>query len=76
MRRSAGHDFLDPMILKILKESKIPMSTLGINYRINEAVGKTINLNIVRNHLIFLLNNKKISEKIDEEKGVTYYKLV
>jgi len=75
MRRSSGYDFLDPLILKILKESKGPMSTLSINYRINEAVRRTINLNIVRNHLIFLLNNKKVSEKINEN-GVVYYKLV
>ncbi len=57
MRRSVGFDFVDPLIMKILKAAKCPMSTLAINYRINEAVGKTINLNIVRNHLISLLNN-------------------
>lgn len=76
MRRSSGHDFLDPLILKTLKESKVSMSILGINYRINETVGKTINLNIVKNHLMILLNNKKISERVDEENGVAYYKLV
>lgn len=74
MRRSTGFDFVDPLIIKILKASKCPMSTLAINYRINEAVGRTINLNVVRNRLIFLLNNKKISESTNDE-GIVYYKI-
>ncbi len=75
MRRSSGYDFLDSIILKILKESKVSMSTLSVNYMINKIVGKTITLNVVRNHLISLMNNKKISEKMDEN-GVIHYKLV
>ena len=72
--RTSGHDFVEPMILKILKESRVPMSTLAINYRVNETAGKTINLNVIRNHLIFLVENKKISESHDKETDVTYYK--
>ena len=74
--RASGHDFVDPMILRILKESKDPMSILGINYRVNGSAGKTINLNIIRNHLLFLVKSKKISQNIDKENGVTYYKLI
>jgi hypothetical protein len=69
-------DFVEPMILKILKISEIPMSTLSINYRVNERAGKTINLNVVKSNLTFLVNNKKISEKLDEKNGVVYYKLI
>ncbi len=74
--RASGHDFVDPIILKILRESRTPMSTLGINYRVNETAGRTINLNVIREHLIFLARSKKISENLDKENGVTYYKLV
>ncbi len=74
--RATGHDFVDPMILDILKESKIPMSILGINYRINGNIGKTVNINAVRNHLLLLVKSKKISENLNKENGVTYYKLI
>jgi hypothetical protein len=76
MRTSTGHDFIDPAILKILKESIGPMSTLGVNYRINEIAGKVINLNVIRNHLLFLVKSRKISERLDNENGVTYYTLL
>jgi hypothetical protein len=74
--RASGHDFVDPLILKILKGSKVPLSTLGINYKVNENVGRTINLNVIRDHLIFLVENRKISESLDERNGVIYYKLI
>jgi hypothetical protein len=77
MRRGIpGHDFIEPMILKLLKESRVPMSTLAINYRVNEAAGRMINLNVIKNHLIFLVKNKKILESLDKENDVTYYKLI
>ena len=76
MRTSTGHDFIEPAILKILKESVEAMSTLGINYRINELAGKVINLNVVRNHLMFLVKSRKVSERLDSDNGVTYYKLL
>lgn len=74
--RASGHDFVDPMILKILKESRVPMSMLGINYRVNGSAGRTINLNVIRDHLLFLVKTKRISESIDRQNGVTYYKLI
>ena len=74
--RASGHDFVDPLILKILKESKVPLSTLGINYKVNENVGRTINLNVIRDHLIFLVENRKISESLDKRNSVIYYKLI
>jgi hypothetical protein len=74
--RVSGYNFVDPLILKILRESKVSMSTLGINFRVNEAVGKTINLKIIRDHLLFLVKDKKISESLDELNSVVYYKLI
>ena len=74
--RLPSHDFVEPMILNILKESGVSMSTLAINYKVNEAAGRAINLNVIRNHLIFLVKNKKIFESLDKENDVTYYKLI
>lgn len=74
--RATGHDFVDPMILKILGQTKTAMSILGINYMVNESVGRTINMNIVRDHLLFLVKSKKISEIFNKENGVTYYRLI
>lgn len=73
--RTSSHDFVGPLIMKILKESKVSMSTLGINYRVNESVGRIINLKIIRDHLIFLEEKRKISKFLNEENGVTYYKI-
>ena len=74
--RTAGHDFVEPMILKILKESRVPMSTLAVNYRVNESAGRTVNLNVIKNHLTFLVKNKKVSERLDKGNGVVYYRLI
>ena len=74
--RLPSHDFVEPMILNILKESGVSMSTLAINYKVNEAAGRAVNLNVIRNHLIFLVKNKKIFESLDKENDVTYYKLI
>jgi repressor of nif and glnA expression len=74
--RVPSNDFVEPMILKILKESKVSMSALAINYMVNESSGRTINLNVIRNHLIFLMKNKKIFESLDKKNDVTYYKLI
>jgi len=73
--RLPGHDFVEPMILSILKVSEIPMSILSINYRVNEGAGRTINLNVIKQRLTFLVGKKKISEKLDKRNGVVYYKL-
>jgi len=74
--RLPSHDFVEPMILNILKESGVPMPALAINYKVNEAAGRAINLNVIKNHLIFLVKNKKIFESLDKENDVTYYKLI
>jgi hypothetical protein len=74
--RASSHDFIEPLILKILKESKVPMSTLAVNYRVNESSGRTVNLNAIRENLLFLTKSKKISESFDKDNGVTYYKLI
>jgi len=74
--RLPNHDFVEPMILKILKNSVIPMSILAINYRVNENVGRVINLNVIKNNLAFLVNHKKISEKTNKENRVVYYNLI
>jgi len=71
-----GFDFVEPMILKVLKISQIPMSILSINYRVNEGAGRTINLNVIKNRLTFLVEKNRISEKMDRKNGVTYYKLI
>lgn len=69
-------DFVEPMILKILKMSKSPMTTMSINYRVNESAGKTVNLKVIKNILTSLVDSKKISEGTNEENGITYYKLI
>jgi len=74
--RVSGYNFVDPLILKILGEAKASMSTLGINFRVNEAIGRTINLKVIRDHLMFLVKDKKISESMDKENNVSYYKLI
>jgi hypothetical protein len=68
--------FVEPMILKILKMSEVPMTTLSINYHVNERTGKTINLKVIKSSLASLVSSKKISEGIDDESGVAYYRLV
>jgi hypothetical protein len=74
--RASGHDFVDPMIIKILKESRGPMSILSINYMVNGSAGRTINLNVIRDHLTFLVKSRKISGSLNKSTGVTYYRLV
>ncbi len=69
-------DFVEPLILKILKMSEMPMTVLSINYHVNERVGKMINLKVIKNSLTFLVDNKKISERIDKENGIAYFKLI
>lgn len=73
--RLPAQDFVEPMILRILRLSEIPMSTLAINYRVNERIGRTINLNVIKNNLTFLVGHKKISGKLDKKNGIVYYKI-
>ena len=76
MRNSGGSDAIRDMILRILEDAKSPLSTLGVNYMINEAAGRMINLNTVKESLVSLVKSKKVSERLDDENGVTYYKLL
>jgi len=72
--RLSGFNFVEPTILRILKESgSLPI--LAINYHVNASVGRTINLNVIKKNLMFLINHKKISEREDAT-GVVFYKLV
>ena len=74
--RISSIDFIEPMILKILKNSEIPMSTLAINYRVNENIGKIINMHVIKTNLMFLVNHNKISGKLNSENKVVYYNLI
>ena len=77
MKNKISHyDFVDPLILKILKESKGAMTTLAINYRVNQSVGKTINLKIIRDHLIFLVKDQKVSRSTNRATDITYYGII
>ena len=69
-------DFVEPMILKVLKMSESPMTTMSINYHVNEIAGKTVNLKVIKSILTSLVDSKKISEGIDEENGIAYYRLI
>lgn len=71
--RSADYVYLEPEILNILRESDIPMSALGINFRINDRLDKIIELNEVKRHLNALVKNKKVLEKVRDD--TTYYKV-
>ena len=69
-------DFVEPMILGVLKLSEIPMPTLAINYRVNEISGKIIDMNVIKSNLTFLVNHKKVSKKMNKENGILYYRLI
>ena len=73
--RLSGYNFVEPTILKILQNSRVSLSTLAISYHVNATIGRTINLNVIKKNLVFLVGHKKISEKM-EMNGVTYYKLL
>jgi len=74
--RNPDYNFVEPMILKILKKSEISMSVLAINYHVNESIGRAVSLNDIKKNLTFLVNRKKISEKTNKKTGVVYYKLI
>jgi repressor of nif and glnA expression len=76
IRGISNHDFVDPLILKILKESGASMTTLAINYRVNQSSGGTINLRIIKDHLTFLVDKEKISKSMDKFNDVAYYKII
>lgn len=58
--RSKGYDFLDGMMMDIVKESPKPMPPLGISFMVNEKSKDVVNFNIVKQHLDLLVTHKKI----------------
>ena len=71
--RKIDYFYLEPEILEILKVSAIPMSALGINFRINNKFSKIIDLNTVKYHLEDLVKNEKLL-KINKDK-IFHYKI-
>lgn len=72
-RKSNNYFYLEPEILKILKTSNVPMSALGINFRLNNSLGKIIDLNTIKSHLDELVDNNKILEMEKDE--ILHYKI-
>ena len=70
--RSTNFEYLGSEILKILDESSMPMSALGINFAINNKLDKIVELNTVKNHLTTLVKSRKLTTKIRDK--VTFYK--
>ena len=58
--RSMDYDFLDQMIMVILRESPEPLQPLNINFKINERSRRVIRFNVIKQHLEFLVTCKKI----------------
>ena len=75
-KREMNYNFIDPMILKILGNSNVPMAALAINYMVNQSFGKEVNLRIIKKHLAFLVLDEKISKNSANLHSVPYYKLV
>jgi hypothetical protein len=65
---------IEPMIMKVLNMSDSPMTLLSVNYHVNGMAGKTVNLKAVKSSLAFLVESRKVSERLDKENGMTYYK--
>jgi hypothetical protein len=71
--RSADYVYLEPEILKILKTSNVPMSALGVNFRVNNKLSKIVELNTVKRHLESLVDRKKILKA--EKDNITLYRV-
>ncbi len=71
--RNSDNVYLEPEILKILRESSMPMSALGINFKVNSKFDKIIELNTVKHHLNTLVKNRKVLEKVKDD--TTHYKI-
>lgn len=74
-KRTLGYNFVEPTILKILKNSNTALPLLAINFHVNASIGREINLNIIKKNVLFLMDKNKISKKLDVN-GVMNYKLV
>jgi len=71
--RNSDNSEIGPEILTILRESKVPMPALGINFTLNERLGKIVNLSEVESQLAHLLKTRKI--EIRTRNDITYYRL-
>ncbi len=71
--RNSDNVYLEPEILKILRESSMPISALGINFRVNSKFDKIIELNTVKHHLNALVKNRKVLEKVKDD--TAHYKI-
>ncbi len=74
--RSIGYDFLDQMIMVILRESPEPLQPLNINFKINERSRRVVGFNVIKQHLDFLVVCKKIFKSEvtgDDNKIIVYW---
>jgi repressor of nif and glnA expression len=71
-----NNDFVNPLILKILRDSKGPMAALAITYMVNQHFGREVNSGIIKRHLSSLVDVEKISKNSNNMKNIAYYKLI
>ncbi len=71
--RIADYVYLEPEILKILNESDVPMSALGVNFRVNNNLDKIVDLNTIKRHLENLVKGKKLLKK--DKDDTIFYKI-
>lgn len=71
--RNTDYFYLEPEILEILRTSEVPMSALGVNFRINNKLEKVIDLNIIKQHLEELVKNDKLLRF--EKDDIIHYKV-
>lgn len=61
--RTADNAYLEPEILRILGEETVPMSALGINFRVNGKLDKIVELNAIKRQLNSLVKEGKVLKK-------------
>jgi hypothetical protein len=71
--RNTDYFYLEPEILEILRTSEVPMSALGVNFRINNKLEKVVDLNIIKQHLEELVKNDKLLKL--EKDDIVHYKV-
>jgi len=71
--RSIDYEFLDNIILHILRETEVPMQVLGVSFKVNEKCGRIVNLNSVKDRLENLVDKKKILKKMNKEENTFYW---
>jgi len=71
--RSIDYEFLDNVILHVLRESEVPMQVLGVSFKVNEKCKRIVNLNAVKDRLSSLTEKKKILRKMDKDENTFYW---